>query len=131
MSRVRYVGGMTDKDVLRLLREGEYRVDPSTGTLYGPRGFAIAPWSDPNEGGRMLVRVYYQGRRRGISLAKLVWMSVAKRVVPNGFEIHHRDEDLSNNTWDNLYCLFTKDHKKLHNRNLLVDNTEYSDEVPF
>ena len=68
----------------------------------------------------LYIRLHFDGDyRRGIAVARLVWMSVTKRTIPKGFEIHHMDVDYKNNAWSNLYCLYKLDHKKLHNRHLI------------
>jgi len=36
------------------------------------------------------------------------------RLIPQGFEIHHRDENPENNDFENLICVHQIDHNKLH-----------------
>lgn len=89
----------------------------------------MTPVTGTNEGGYLFVRIYCNRKVKTIALAKLVWLSVVLRPVPNGFEIHHRDTDNTNNTWGNLFCLHELDHRKLHGREL-IDDQELN-EVPF
>jgi hypothetical protein len=63
---------------------------------------------------------------RHLPISCAVWLAGARRPIPKGFEIHHRNTDTSDNRWLNLFCLFGKDHSKLHNGDLLDD-----DKTPF
>lgn len=110
---------MKDKDILKLLRMGMYRVDIDTGTLYGQRGRAVPPFE---KDGRLFVRLYFDGdMRRVITLARLVWMAATMRIIPKGFEVHHDDRNIRNNAFSNLYCLHEMDHAKLHGRSLVEE----------
>lgn len=104
---------INDQGVLRLLQSGVYLVDRNTGTVYGPTRRTIKP-----QRGKRLhhlhIRLYHNGGMRRISLGKLVWMSVTRTVLPRDWEIHHRDENPGNNSWENLIALHKEDHRKLH-----------------
>jgi len=69
------------------------------------------------------VDLHHQGVRKSMSVSHLVWMQHARQVIPDGWEIHHRNGDCTNNSWENLVCLHALDHYKEH-YNLV-------DEVPF
>jgi len=114
---------MTPREVLRALRAGLYTVDRHTGAVTSKRG-PVAMWQKPS--GRRFVRLYVRGKVKAIAVARLVWMSVADRVIPRGFEVHHDDEDNANDAWDNLLCLHRLDHRKKHRA---VGGDE--DEIPF
>jgi hypothetical protein len=43
----------------------------------------------------------------------MVWESYFG-PVPNGYQVHHEDENRTNNAIDNLRCLLRLDHKVLH-----------------
>ena len=102
--------------ILWLLAEKKYIVCRETGQVTGPRGKVITPFFKKNDTTRHLyVRLYCNGMYvRSISLAKLVWISVTGRLMPNGFEAHHRDENPQNNAWTNIICVHALDHRKLH-----------------
>jgi hypothetical protein len=119
---------LTQRDVLTILKVGLYRVCPLTGAVTNQRGRVIAPFYDDN--GRAFIRLYWEKHRKAITVARLVWMSVTLRIIPGGYEIHHRDEDVTNNAWTNLYCLFEMDHQKLHGADLLAGSGKMN-EVPF
>lgn len=54
---------------------------------------------------------------------RLIWILATRHVIPEGWEIHHRDEDWeSSNAFKNLLCLHPDDHKKFHTSN---------DPIPF
>lgn len=55
---------------------------------------------------------YFQ--RDGVRLHRVVWERHNGRPVPDGFHVHHRDEDRSNNAADNLELLEGAEHLALH-----------------
>ena len=63
------------------------------------------------------VRYYRCGpyfQRKGVRLHRTVWERVNGRKVPDGFEVHHADEDRANNQPGNLELLDSPRHRKLH-----------------
>src|SRR5262245_8910440 len=111
----RYPNTLTDADVLVLLKTSAYKVDLETAAITGPTGKSITPW--PDKRGRWFVRLYAEGcKRRAVMRAKLVWMAGANSTVPKDFEVHHQDEDNTNDRWDNLLCVHKADHGKFHGR---------------
>lgn len=111
MTRKRYPDVLTQKEILRLLRRRVYVVDLETWEVTGPKGI-VTPV--PDEQGYLFVRLYWERKRKMIAVHKLVWMAGSGRPVPPQFEIHHRDEDNTNNAWTNLLCVHKLDHAKLH-----------------
>lgn len=112
---MKYPNVMTPDELLEILEEGRYHVCPQTGELIkqiGVGGRVITPAYDKS--GRAFVRLYANNKRKTIFLNRLVWMSVTKSVIPEGFEIHHWDSNHANNAFDNLYCLHKMDHDKVH-----------------
>lgn len=101
------------KRLLQLLRTGVYRVEPN-GDIYGQRGKKLAKFKNDHSD-RSFVRLHDNNSRCGISVARLVWMSQTKARIPVNFEVHHRDNDETNDDWQNLTCLHKLDHKKEHN----------------
>lgn len=70
------------------------------------------------------VDLWHECQRRSCHVSQLVWMTNAGRPIPDGFEIHHRDENPHNNDFENLVCVHPMDHSKLHRE------TQASD-IPF
>ncbi len=60
------------------------------------------------------VDLFCEGFRKSIHVSQLVWMANTRIAIPKGFEIHHRNEDPSDNSWDNLLCVHLTDHSKIH-----------------
>lgn len=115
---------MAARQLLSLLRDDIYLVDPTTAEVSGPRGI-VTPFYDTD--GRAFVRLYSnRGKltRKAMCVSKLQWMARTGSAVPKGFEVHHRDGDFRNNDWDNLLCLHRLDHRKMH-------EAEGVDEAPF
>lgn len=67
------------------------------------------------ESPRRSTRLYYRGKRDGAQefLHRAIWQA-AHGVIPDGYEIHHRDGDALNNQLDNLLCLSPTDHSAAH-----------------
>lgn len=56
---------------------------------------------------------YYYNRRPKNSLHRAVWTH-HNGTIPDGFHIHHIDEDTENNDITNLMCVSNSDHRKIH-----------------
>jgi hypothetical protein len=122
---------LSDHDILELVKNGRYRVDLDEGIIYSGTTHKPLYIRDGGRNGTYpRVWVWYKQSRRNVSVARMVWLAGSRRAVPEGFEIHHRDKDATHNWWDNLFCLFELDHRKLHNGAKLVDDEEQS-ETPF
>lgn len=118
----KYPGLLSQEEILDLLQSGVYSACPETGTVRNRRGRVITPFTD--DYGRRFVRLYYRRKRKAIVVSRLVWMSVAGCVIPDGFEVHHRDHEVTNDVWRNLILLHRLDHRKLH-------EDDEDDEIPF
>ncbi|MFW9899697.1 MAG: HNH endonuclease signature motif containing protein [Candidatus Thorarchaeota archaeon] len=73
------------------------------------------------------IRYYLQGRyfrkKNGNILHRTVW-KFHNGNIPNGFHIHHKDFDRSNNNIENLEAMSQSQHSKLH-INLREDNSAF------
>lgn len=127
---------LTNTEVIRLFHLGIYEADLEAGVIK-KNGRPIYTFIDAREHRKGLrqgkqvpptylwCRLYYRGRKRNISVAQAIWMAGSGTPIPNGFEIHHRDKNVQNNAWSNLYCLYELDHDKLHSRDL-IEEPEYA-----
>lgn len=111
---------LTIPEVLECLRRNLYSVDLERGIIYRRNGKPLHTEPDKNRGA-LHVRIWFGGRRRMCPVAALVWMVGANDVVPPNYEVHHRDENILNNSWENLVCLHKSDHHKIHE---LISSTE-------
>jgi len=105
----------TKEEVLVWLREGLFTIED--GEIFSRFGNKLTAHINRRRGmesGDLRVGLNYQGKRRNVNVSHLVWMWNTDRCVPDGFEIHHKDEDSSNNNWYNLICVYYEDHPKLH-----------------
>lgn len=72
-------------------------------------------------------RIVLDGKRRAFSISRCVWMLDERRLVPEGFEIHHDDDCPGNNLRSNLVCVWWRDHPRLHHKNAPAGE----DDIPF
>lgn len=115
---------VSKQEVLDWLQEGAFTI--SDGEVYTRAGRRLVQRENKRRGcdhGDARVDLKYGGKRRSINVSHLVWMWNTKTVIPDGFEIHHNDEDPTNNNWDNLIAVHSMDHLKLHAR--------FEEPVPF
>lgn len=127
MPRKAYTTRMTHREVIRLFRSGKYIVDPELGKVYSSKGKELFSYPGSRDSTQLWVRLYNQPKHISIPVAHCVWLFVSGIPIPRHFQIHHRDINNLNDSYENLYCLFNKDHKKLHK--LDVDLIE--EPVPF
>jgi len=62
---------------------------------------------------------YFQ--RDGVRLHRVVWEAANGRPVPDGYHVHHRDEDRSNNNPENLQLLEGAEHVSAHGKAKTTD----------
>ncbi len=58
---------------------------------------------------------YYRNQKAGGLLHCVMW-EAHRGPIPDGYELHHSDEDGTNNDWDNLELLTRLEHKRRHLR---------------
>jgi len=116
----RHYGGLLDQAaILELFRAGRYSADLEAGRVYGANGAELASY--PGKSGHLFIRLYGAGRRKAIAIHRVIWIVASGLAIPRGFEIHHRNKDVTDNAWANLFCLAKPDHAKLHGRDLVTD----------
>ena len=110
-----------DEEILELLNSKILTVNLET-TEVKYKGRKKPPFATPqsNTTNRYKIHLYLGNsrrpnyRRRTISLARLVYLAGTLKIIPDGHEIHHLDEDSQNDRFSNLICLSKEDHDKLH-----------------
>ena len=122
-----YKGKLTHREIIKLVDTGVYIVDIYKGTVSSGKTEKELFTFPGNTEGYAWVRVYNAPKMRSIAVSNLVWIKGARATIPKNFEIHHRDLDITNNAYYNLFALHKDDHAKLHGRNLI----EEFEEVPF
>ena len=116
----------TPDEVLRWITEGVFQIERGEETRIIKNGQELVQRINKRKNshrGDPRVDLWHEGKRRSCNVSHLVWMLCTGRVIPEGFEIHHADEDPLNNSFENLVCVHPLDHGKLHN--------QVGDEVPF
>ena len=61
--------------------------------------------------------VIIDGKRTKISIHRYTWFK-NNGIIPKGYDIHHIDGNLYNNSIDNLQLLSSKEHHALHEKNI-------------
>lgn len=52
------------------------------------------------------------GRKNPKGLHVAIWEYYSGKKVPNGYDVHHKDGNTHNNSFDNLECLSRREHSK-------------------
>jgi len=78
-----------DKLILARILDGSLVVNIKTGTVFS-RGKELVPHYDKR--GRKFARVCSEGKRKAISISRIVWMAANQRLIPDGHEVHHKKE---------------------------------------
>ena len=56
-----------------------------------------------------------EGRRHAKGLHVAIWEFYSGKTVPQGYEIHHKDGNVFNNSFENLECVPRAEHRKITN----------------
>lgn len=117
-SSAHYTERLNDVDIVQLLNDGTYTVDLATAEVRTRSGDLLKHRHKKGRGDekRPCVRLFSSPKSREISVSILVWIAGTRSVVPEGFEIHHMDENWRNNAFVNLLCVHGVDHDKLHGK---------------
>lgn len=116
---------LSDLAILGLLHEGRYRVDLEAGVVLSRHGKPLCVTRSGRTENYWYVRLYRVPHVIHAPVARVVWLAGNDYPLPDGFEIHHLDEDPSNNAFSNLVALSERDHRKMHAAAAELD------EVPF
>ena len=65
------------------------------------------------------------GKRRRLHV--YVYETETGEKVPDGYQIHHKDEDKRNNEISNLVCMTEHDHLSYHSKKNLAENAEHKE----
>lgn len=105
---------VTKQEVLGWLQDGTFTIED--GEVYSRTGRKLTQRINKRkrcEHGDPRVDLVFS-KRISLHVSHLIWMWNTNSVFPDGFEIHHRDEDPTNNNFDNLIAVHPLDHGKLH-----------------
>lgn len=106
---------ITDEEILQWLRTGWLEVNIATAEIRFRNKPKKSQLSGNDKcGTRWTVELTSNGKRRVIMRSKLVWMAMHLMLVPEGYELHHIDEDRYNDRGKNLQLLTKEEHTQLH-----------------
>jgi len=131
-SKRRKFSTLTDSQLIKILNSGKYLVDPANGlvTKAGGEPLCTIRGKLNKEGQHLFVCIYDGKCRKRVGVHRLIWLYVTQEPIPPKYEIHHRNTDKEDNRWVNLFCLHPLDHDKLHNGDLICNNSD-PDQLPF
>lgn len=117
----------TDGMVLELLRSDQLRINPVTASVFRRKEngtFAeLAPQESSN--GYLCVIIYFGGEcRKKVAVNRLQIMADIDSEIPDGFDIDHRNKDITDNRLKNLRLLASETNRTT---NVLTSDSE----VPF
>lgn len=121
MPRPAYNARLSDEDIMQLVRDGKYHVDLEAGLVFSDRTRQEVFTYAGNEEGYLFIRLYDQPKHRTLPVSQVVWIVGTQSTIPKGWEVHHRDGNIKNNSFSNLYCLHPVDHRKLHRDDDLIN----------
>jgi len=115
--------------ILRLFDEGTYVwIDSECKVLSGRTGKEVFTYSG-DRSNIQYVRLYNteNGKKyyRAIARHHVSWIIGSRADIPEGWQVHHRDTDQTNDRYKNLICCHPNDHRKLH------EEKEELDSIPF
>lgn len=97
---------------MKLENYSDYEIDIENGTIYSYRSNSTI--GHLNNDGYMCTTLYDDnGKRSTIRHHRIIW-EVTNGKIPNGYDIHHIDENRSNNTITNLEMIESSTHKRNH-----------------
>lgn len=116
---------LTEDIVLDLLAQDRIRVDLCSGRIFKQRKLGKV-WTDrwielrqtpDKKNGHLFVDIKHNGGRRWLAVHRLVWMAANGRVIEEGYDVHHCNEDNTDNAATNLklVCAY------LHQTNQIED----------
>lgn len=85
--------GLTDADILDRLLAGNLRIDPVTAVVESNlRGdwTELTQVEDTHESGYRFVKINWKGKQKKIAVHRLQWMAFAEQLVPDGYDVHHK-----------------------------------------
>lgn len=85
--------GLTHQHVLHRLLAGTLRIDPVTSVVESNatgEWVALTQRPDSHNSGYRFIEVSHRGMKRKIGVHVLQWMQEHRRVVPAGYNVHHK-----------------------------------------
>ena len=124
-----YTKTLSYEEIVELFKNGTYVADLEAGVIYS--GKTGKPLSLETVNGYYRVRLYKSPKIKHVMVANLIWVLGNEMPIPDKFKIHHRNKNLTDNRFCNLFALSNKDHTKLHADEDLVYGADPDDDIPF
>jgi predicted RNA-binding Zn-ribbon protein involved in translation (DUF1610 family) len=93
-------------------RSNRVEVDPLGSSILPARIHGPYPYSD-GSGRKFVIITYVDGSRESTAYARWLWEQKHGNV-PDGFHVHHRDGDCTNDALDNLAVMRHAEHNAHH-----------------
>lgn len=118
---------MIINNLMQLNNFSNYEIDIDNGTIFSYKSNSII--GHLNNDGYMCTTIYDDtGERKTVRHHRLIW-EVVNGEIPYGYDIHHIDENRSNNSISNLLLVETSTHK--HNHFTGENNPMYGKSNPY
>lgn len=88
----------------------------------------LGPYAKTN--GRQFVIVHNYVYTKTITYSRYLWMTHHQRVIPEGYEVDHIDDNPSNNEISNLQLLTTDENNRKRDKNLGYSSDGYTFNCP-
>lgn len=115
--KVRKYQVLDDGMILDLLRAGRIRVESHTGKVFslvekqGQIHWKRLAEYENRQGKYLFVRLYRGSLRKKIAVHRLVVMADIDGVIPEGFDVDHRNKDFRDNRLQNLRLLASETNR--------------------
>lgn len=77
-----------------------------------------------NRSGHLQVGLYYDGKVNIKKIHRLVY-ELFISDIPDGYDVHHKDENKLNNHYNNLEIIYHNEHTKLHKKGIKWNKHTY------
>lgn len=110
-------------ELLHVFDEKKYIADLDRGIILNARSKPL--FAELNHQGYSQVRVYSKPFCLFTQVHRIIWQIGHRHPIPDRWEIHHIDTDITHNSLSNLICLHPDDHLKVHKGFIVTGDTPF------
>lgn len=98
---------------MKLENYSNYEIDIENGTIYSLKRKCFMGHINKNDGYVSVTLHNDNGEQKTIKLHRIIW-ETANGSIPNGYDIHHKDHNRTNNSISNLEMIHQSEHRGNH-----------------